>query len=66
MMNQYYYTNANQPGGLNGQDIMGMCLARTITLDNGLAIVGDTTVYDLTNLTAIGSSALITGNGTRN
>lgn len=59
-----YYTNANQPGGLNGQDIMGMCLARTITLDNGLAIVGDTTVYDLTNLTAIGSSALITGNGT--
>ncbi|MBR5639602.1 MAG: BspA family leucine-rich repeat surface protein [Muribaculaceae bacterium] len=48
-----YYTSGNF-GGLNGSDVDGARLARTVTLGEGVILSGDETDYDISGLTAIG------------
>ena len=49
-----YYTNNNHKG-MNGSDVDGARRARTVTLGEGVNIVGAPTVYSVSNLTAIGT-----------
>ncbi len=63
-----YYTNINI-GGIgdrnlpNGNDQDGARRARTLTLGEDLALVGDSTVYSPSGLTAIGTSVLSFNDG---
>lgn len=50
-----YYTGDEVPGGVNGSDQDGARRARTVTLDENVALVGDETAYSLSGLTAIGT-----------
>ena len=58
-----YYTSVSI-GGVNGSDQNGARRARTITLGEGVALVGGEVTYDVSGLTAIGTSALRTSDGT--
>ena len=49
-----YYTNIDL-GGVNGSDRDGARRARTVTLGDNVALVGDETAYNLSGLTAIGT-----------
>ena len=51
-----YYT-AIDLGGVAGSDQNGARRARTVTLDENIALVGDETAYDVSGLTAIGSGS---------
>lgn len=62
--NNYYKTcnvngtaNATNKGTADG-DANGFCLARTITLDTHVGISGDKTVYNVSSITAVGSTVL--------
>ena len=49
-----YYTSISL-GGVNGSDRDGARRARTVTLGENIALVGDETAYSVSGLTAIGS-----------
>ena len=53
LSNNYYTTG--DLGGVNGSDQDGARRARAVTLGENLALVGDSTVYDVSGLTAIGT-----------
>ena len=55
-----YYT-AISLGGVNGSDKDGARRARTVSLDDGIAIAGTQTAYNVSGLTAIGTTALRSG-----
>ena len=58
-----YYTTGNF-GGLQGSDVNGARLARAVTLGIGVTLSGTETGYDVSGLTAIGTSALSYNDGT--
>ncbi|MBQ3709401.1 MAG: InlB B-repeat-containing protein [Bacteroidales bacterium] len=60
--NNYYTTDGI--GGVNGSDCDGARRARTITLGENVGIAGDQTAYDVSGLTAFGTTALSYNNGT--
>jgi len=62
LTNNYYTSNNN--GGVNGSDCDGARRARTITLGEHVGIAGDQTAYDVSGITAIGTSVLSYNNGT--
>ena len=49
-----YYTNIDL-GGVNGSDQNGARRARTVTLNEGVVLVGDETIYNYSGITAIGT-----------
>ena len=55
-----YYT-AISLGGVNGSDQDGARRARTVTLGENIALVGDETAYNASGLTAFGTTALQSG-----
>ena len=55
-----YYTAINL-GGVNSSDRDGARRARTVTLGEDIALVGDETAYSASGLTAIGTTALQSG-----
>ena len=61
--NNYYYNctvnGATAGVGVGGADINGAQPAHTITLGENIAIVGDQTTYNVSGLTAIGTTVLI-------
>ena len=58
-----YYTSGTL-GGVNGSDCNGARRARVITLDEDITLAGDQTAYNLSGLTAIGTTVLSYNNGT--
>ena len=60
--NNYYTTDGI--GGVNGSDCNGARRARTITLGDNVGIAGDQTEYDVSGITAFGTTALSYNNGT--
>ncbi|MBR6285220.1 MAG: BspA family leucine-rich repeat surface protein [Muribaculaceae bacterium] len=55
-----YYLDSNQPGAVNGSNNLGgVGLARTITLGENVSIQGEVVEYDVSGLTALGSTALM-------
>ena len=56
LTNNYYTTDGI--GGVNGSDCDGARRARTITLGEHVGIAGDQTAYDVSGLTAIGTTVL--------
>lgn len=50
-----YYTSKDVPGGINYTDQDGARRARTVTLGENIALLGDETAYSLSGLTAIGT-----------
>ena len=66
LTNNYYTTdNLGGVGGSNsGSDRDGARRAYVITLDEGIALEGDQTTYDVSGLTAIGTTALSHNDGT--
>ena len=52
-----YYTTINL-GGVSGSDADGARLVRTVTLSTNVALVGNETAYNLSGITAIGTTAL--------
>ena len=61
LLRNNYYTNINV-GGASLSDELGASRAYTVTLNDGVTLVGDETAYDVSNLTAIGKTALRRGN----
>ncbi|MBO4724680.1 MAG: hypothetical protein J5596_05085, partial [Bacteroidaceae bacterium] len=61
LTNNYYTSDG--PGGVNGSDCDGARRARVITLGENLAIEGDQTAYNVSGLTAYGTTALSYNNG---
>lgn len=53
-----YYTDSSMPGGVHGEDQVGGCLGRTITLGEGIGISGEKAVYDVSGITAYEDKAL--------
>ena len=53
-----YYTGDEVPGGVNGSDSDGARRAHTVTLGENVVLVGSETAYNLSGLTAIGTTAL--------
>ena len=58
-----YYTAINL-AGVNGSDMDGARHAYTVTLGENIVLVGDETAYDVSGLTAIGTTALSYNDGT--
>lgn len=55
-----YYLDTNQPGAVNGSNnFNGVGLAHTITLGENVSIEGEVVDYDVSGLTALGSTALM-------
>ena len=61
LTNNYYTSDG--PGGMNGSDSDGARRARVITLGEDLALEGDQTAYNVSGLTAFGTTALSYNNG---
>ena len=53
-----YYTGANMPGGVDGNDADGARRAYTLTLGEDIGIEGAESVYDVSGIAAIGDSVL--------